>query len=172
MNEWHFLPTSLSFIKPQFSPLLSWTFIVCFCKSPPFITFWLPFFYFKLWIRTLSPDLPSPLLLLFLLLSRHNCFPFLELLFLWRNFWRASADAVSSYSFGSLPFTWIGSVSLVPARCQDPDYPSQCVCDISGLCKKKAAPPINPAALCSPLVLSFWFSMYLNWANWQVVYQY
>lgn len=145
MNEWHFLWSSLCPTQRQLSSdFLKYSFLMSFIVSlsrfPPFILLWLSFFFI----------LNSESWLLLTLIT-HLCYfcscAFKIQLF---SFWDSFSFFFESIFLKGLcwcsfqlffwlsPLTWIGSVGLVSASCQDPHYPSQCVTSMGPV---QAAPP-------------------------------
>lgn len=144
MNEWHFLWSSLCLTQRQLSgDFLKYSFLMSFIVSlssfPPFILLWLSFLlYFELRIMTVADPDHSPLLLLFLYFQDTIVFLLRLFLFFREHFLKGLCWCSFQLFFWLSPLTWIGSVGLVSASCQDPHYPSQCVTSMGPV---QAAPP-------------------------------
>lgn len=134
VNEW--MPFPMEFIVPH-TEITQWcfpckcsflmSFIVSLSSSPPFILLWLQFFQFALKTMTW----PWSLTFATLFLRFQDTIVFLHrLFFFWTAFFEGPLRLCScsfQLFFWLSPLTWIGSVGLVSALSQDPDYQSQCV---------------------------------------------
>lgn len=114
------------------------SFIVSVSSFPPFILLWLSFFSF--WTLNHDCGYPdhSPSLLLFLCFQDTIVFLFKLFFFSREHFLKGLCWCSFQLFFWLSPLTWIGSVGLVSALCQDPDYPRQRVTSMGPV---QAAPP-------------------------------
>lgn len=145
-------------------------FVVLFPYLHPCVTFILSFW-------TPSPDCLWTWSLTFAtfvpVLSRYNCFPLQTFFFSREHFLKGLCWCSFQLFFWLSPLTWIGSVGLVSALCQEPDYPSQRVTSMGPV---QAAPPYE----FSWPVAAPWCSLYTSLCGqtvrvnclWQVVNQY
>lgn len=134
------------------------SFIVSLPSFPPVILLWLSFFHIlSFWTPTHDLTLITHLCYFCSCAFKIQLFFFLDFFyfFLESIFLKGLCWCSFQLFFWLSPLTWIGSVSLVSALCQDPDYPSQCVTSM-GLVQ--AAPPYEfswsvAAPWCSLLIL-------------------
>lgn len=142
MNEWHFLWSSLCFIQRYLSGVfLKYSFLMSFIVS---LSSFPPSSFCDFHSFILNSESWLLLTLIAHLSTFSSCafkiqlFFFSDFFFFREHFLKGLRWCSFQLFFWLSPLTWIGSIGVVSALCQHPDYPSQCVTSMGPV---QAAPP-------------------------------